>query len=267
VSIKTRVRDALTRLAPETMTRIQSTRSRAHALRMLDQWGVPHLTEQVTARYGMTVQAGPFKGMRLSEHAREDHLSPYLLGTFETEVQPWVEQLLTGSYSLAIDLGARLGYYAVGTALRRPDLNVIAFETDRWARDATNEAASINGVSGRVAVHGYCTPEWLAANLPENALIICDIDGGERPLLCEEPRAKTLDSATLLIEIHDHLAAGTSIALHKRFLETHDLETVHSIPGSRTPSVDLSFLSAHDQARACCEIRDPLVWMLCVPRG
>ena len=81
----------------------------------------------------MTVLDGPFKGLLLPASAREEHIGPYLLGTYERELHGAWRKILTGQYNAVIDIGAKIGYYAGGLARHFPSTPSIAFDTDWWA--------------------------------------------------------------------------------------------------------------------------------------
>ena len=61
---------------------------------------------------------------------------PKLLGVYERELNPYIEQACALNFPLIVDVGAAEGYYAVGMALRNPSARVIAFEMDARAREA-----------------------------------------------------------------------------------------------------------------------------------
>ena len=79
-----------------------------------------------------TVLSGPFKGMRYPlRSSGQGGLLPKLLGTYERELSPAIERLISDRPTLVVNVGAAEGYYAVGLALRAPQAQVIAFEMER----------------------------------------------------------------------------------------------------------------------------------------
>ena len=135
--MKKMVKRVLTAVAPESATAVFSARARAHSQRLIRDWGLLDLNRKLVERFGSTVQSGPFQGMILSPMTHREHLGPYLLGTYEAELHPWLEAAATGQFAQILDVGAKFGFYAVGLSRRIPDVPVIAFDTDWWARGAT----------------------------------------------------------------------------------------------------------------------------------
>ena len=66
------------------------------------------------------VASGPFAGMRHGDIAVGSVLTVKLLGTYEKELWPIIDQIIATAYPLIIDIGAAEGYYAVGLAMRIP---------------------------------------------------------------------------------------------------------------------------------------------------
>jgi ribosomal protein L11 methylase PrmA len=209
------------------------------------------------------VLSGPFRGMSLSELTRREHLGPFLLGTYEAELHPWIEQVSDRQYPAVLDIGAKFGYYAVGLARYMRDTSVIAFDTDPWARRATREMAAVNDTSN-VSIAGYCSPRWLDRHLQPGSLVISDCEGFESELFLEA-RTPALDSATLIIEVHDSLAPGVGAAIRQRFTRTHDISMVTEM-APVTPDADLNFLSAEEARTAVREIRGPQEWLRLTPK-
>ncbi|MCE9519160.1 MAG: hypothetical protein K8R87_06385, partial [Verrucomicrobia bacterium] len=113
------------------------------------------------------------------------------------------------------------GYYAVGLAVRMPNLKVEAFDIDLRARELCAEMASLNGVADRVSIHGACVPEQLSAAVAgQRALIISDCEGAELDIF-NDTIVPQLAACDLLIEAHDFIVRGISETLQERFGKTH----------------------------------------------
>ncbi len=263
-SLKTIIRNFLGTIAPQTLTAIQSARSRKHSHRLVREWGLQDLNLKLIERYGSKVISGPFVGMTLTEMTHLEHLGPFLLGSYESELHPWLERIALRQYSQILDVGAKFGYYAVGLARRMPTSKVIAFDTDWWARTATAEMATANSVPN-VVPSGFCSPRWLNRHLLPNAFLFSDCEGYEG-VLFEQARTTALDTATLLIEIHDELVVGVGASLRVRFARTHTVESVLSQPREPIPEL-LEFLTPAEAASASREYRGPQEWLLFTPRG
>jgi len=172
---------------------------------------------------------GPFEGMRYpSLRSKSSALYPKLLGTYEQELSPIIEELIAEKYTQVLDIGCAEGYYAVGMALRMPNVNVFAYDIDAEARSLTTEMAKLNGVDKRVQVEKNCDTETLKNfDFSKRSLIICDAEGYEKHLFtkaCLE-NLKTVD---LLIETHDFIDIHISSYLEQLFKHSHELQIIQS---------------------------------------
>jgi hypothetical protein len=263
--LKRLAKQALYAIAPRAAVTVMSMRARAHSQKLVRQWGLYDLNQRLIGEQGSHVLAGPFAGLVLSPMTHEEHIGPYLLGTYEAELHPWIEELSAGSFPQVVDVGSKFGYYAVGLARMFPRAEVVAFDTDPWARDATLEMVRANGTD-RVEVRGFCSPDWFDRNLRDGALIISDCEGFERDLF-PAVRSRALESATLLIELHEAFAPGASKAIAARFAETHQTRAVQARPETMQPELPGSSLTAEDVAKVSQEVRGPQEWLLLTPRA
>src|SRR5579863_8220696 len=62
---------------------------------------------------GTVIMAGPFKGMRYIDRSINSALFPKLLGTYESEIAPFLDKLKCIRPHTLINIGAGEGYYAV----------------------------------------------------------------------------------------------------------------------------------------------------------
>jgi hypothetical protein len=182
-------------------------------------------------RMDTRVLSGPFTGLAYVDRSLGSTYPPKLLGTYEKELWPAVEEMIRTNYQTIIDIGAAEGYYAIGLANRMPQCKVVAFEVQTDQHDLLRELATKNNVQSRLTLLGLCT----AANLSESlsnagrALIICDCEGGEGDLL--DPRSiAELKTADVLVETHDFVASGVSDELRRRFEPTHTIEQIPCAP-------------------------------------
>lgn len=192
----------------------------ARALRLLAKWRAHLVENTLRARSGSRVLAGPFEGMAYPVAASEGAGAARLLGSYEAGLHPVIERIVARGPDLVIDVGAAEGYYAVGLALRLPEAEVRAHDTDARARDACRALAGANGVGQRVAVAGEATHADFAACNGRHALVLCDIEGAEEALL-DPAAAPGLLGADILVEAHDLLRPGLSDRIAARFAPTH----------------------------------------------
>jgi hypothetical protein len=253
-------------VAPEWTTALMSAKARAHSHRVVQEWGCGPIHQKLIERLGTGVQEGPFAGMKLTDMTFAEQIGPYLLGVYESELDAAWETVFRGSYRQIIDIGAKFGFYAVGLARKYPQAEVMAFDTDWWARKAVREMAAANQTPN-VKVVGFCTSGWLAQNTCEGAFIISDCEGFEGVLFSDEVIAR-LGTATLIVETHDCLVPGVCERLHQAFGKTHMVKIVGMDGSRRAPNVNLSFLASdRDRELASQEARPDQIWLLCLPKS
>ena len=195
------------------------------------------------------ILSGPFKGMRWPAALNKTSYSAQmLLGTYELEIHHWIEEVIRDDYDLIIDIGAAEGFYAVGLAMRNPEIPIIAFEAEVAKHKTIKTVASSNSVKN-LTIKEICQRKDIvyAVSRHERVLAIIDIDGGEKDLLCAAsiPELRSID---MLIETHDGFVHGVTDLLKERFCETHTIEeiqtsqrTIEDIPNG----VDLPSELAH----------------------
>ena len=79
---------------------------------------------------------------------------PKLLGTYECELFPTLDDIANDCYDLIVNPGSGDGYYAVGLLRLMPGARAIAYETSPRRRLLTEHVAALNGVRERLTIHG-----------------------------------------------------------------------------------------------------------------
>lgn len=178
----------------------------------------------------LTVATGPFHGMRYPNlRSVGSALLPKLLGSYESELHPILEQLLRQPYDAVVDVGCAEGYYAVGLGLRLGTAEIYAFDTDSRAREVCREMSELNGVAEHVHVAGLCDKATLKSlPLGDRALIITDCEGYEKQLFDSE-MPEVLARHDLIIETHDFIDIGISQYIREVFSRTHCIRSIKSI--------------------------------------
>jgi len=95
---KSLVKRAFFAVAPQRAIQIMSARARAHSHRLAKEWGLIQLNKKLMRELGTQVVDGPFKGMTLTPMTYQEHIGPYLLGTYEMELHPWWDQVFQQSF-------------------------------------------------------------------------------------------------------------------------------------------------------------------------
>jgi hypothetical protein len=209
-----------------------------------------------------SVAQGPFAGMGYLPMASSRTALPMLLGTYELELNPAVEEICRAGCDRIVDIGAAEGYYAVGMAIRNPAASLTCFEMNPSVRHYLRRLARRNGVRERIQIAGECTTAGLDAALAgaERPAIICDCEGAEDVLL--DPRlVPDLRRALILVETHEGMVIGVEDHLHERFAPTHDIEVIRSRPRTRDDLPGGCDLTEDEAAVAMDEHRRRAEWM------
>jgi hypothetical protein len=135
------------------------------------------------------------------------------VGTFEREVQPWLQRFSSGA-DTAIDVGMAEGEYSL-FFLRQPGLrSVLGFEPFGTSRAAINENLSLNGLSkdSRLRLSSAFVgdspgpeTETLDSLLPQigkPVVIKVDVDGGEMAVLRGADKLIAGPATRWIIETH-----------------------------------------------------------------
>ncbi|MEA2311280.1 MAG: hypothetical protein QOE28_1248 [Solirubrobacteraceae bacterium] len=233
---------------------------------------VRRITDRFVAHHGLTVQAGPFAGMRYPAFAvgRGELVVPQLLGAYEAELQPAMAEVLAGGFEQIVDIGASDGYYAVGLARGVPEARVVGFEINPFPARVCLALAEENGVRDRLELRGECTPEELRSLPDRRTFVLCDCEGGEDVLMVPA-EVPLLRRAHLVVELHEFAAPGIETRIRERFSTTHDIDVLHTTP--RYPA-DYPQLRATpgttymDHALGLAEFRPmPMKWAVMRPRA
>lgn len=161
--------------------------------------------------FGDRVPQGPFAGLRYIRACIGSALWPKLLGTYEKELSPALEELIRWQPDVVINAGAAEGYYAVGMARRCPSAVISAYEMSAEGRKLIELLAAKNALGDQLQLAGELTPAILQNRL-SRALrpgIIMDVEGAELDLL-DLQLCPALTKAFIVLETHD-LAGGSSL--------------------------------------------------------
>src|SRR5438876_11547620 len=105
------------RWLPGPASHVRSFRVRRMARAFDRSKGLEQLTDRWIAAFGCGVSNGSFRGMAYVPEAVGSSLLPKLIGSYEQEITPAIEEMVAKRPPRIIDIGAAEGYYAVGLAL------------------------------------------------------------------------------------------------------------------------------------------------------
>lgn len=202
------------------------------------------------------VLRGPFKGLQYpnTRYVNSD-LAPKILGSYESELYPAIEEMCTRKYSDIIDVGSAEGYYAVGLAMRLPGAKVHAFDIEEDAIAMCKEMARLNNVYSQFTFNSFCSSETLA-NFPfkGRGLVICDCEGYEYDLF-NEKCLSNLKNCDLLIELHDLYNPKISPHIKSLFASTHQITIIGGQNKSKAQFPELADFNELEQAYILSESR------------
>jgi hypothetical protein len=185
------------------------------------------LMSALYALTGNTVFDGPFKGMQLLNDMIPLLDAPILLGCYEHELHPVVEQAIAADYVHILNIGCSVGYYAVGFARRMPKTIIEAFDILPNAQQICAQMAQLNGVQDRLHVSGLFSGEDFARYEGKKTLAFVDIEGEEINLLDPE-RYPALRKIDVIVELHNVVNPNMSKVLSNRFEGSHTVEIVEN---------------------------------------
>jgi hypothetical protein len=236
-------------------------------LRLLGRWRSRMLANTYLQREGAVIRGGPFAGMRYVDTATEGALIPRLLGTYESELHPYLKAFAAEGTQDVIDVGCAEGYYAVGLARLMPQAVVHAYDIDEAARLACAELAAINGVADRVQIGGAFPPDGFQAFAGRRVLVMVDAEGAELDILRPD-RNPALAGMNIIAETHDLYRKGALQQLADRFAPTHRLILVRQQPKVFELPDWLHAQPHLDQLLAVWEWRQaPTPWLVMRPKA
>lgn len=184
--------------------------------------------ESLNENESKKIKRGVFKDMIYpSLESYSSVLAAKLLGAYEIELSEVIEETLQKPYKNVLDIGCAEGYYAVGYALRLPEVKVHAFDINTETLSMCKEMAIVNRVNNKIEYYNKCTPEFLAnSDFSEPTLIISDCEGYELELFSSEI-VKNLKNCDLIIELHEKVHPDIVNILTNVFNKTHNIKLIH----------------------------------------
>lgn len=220
------------------------------------------------------VQRGPFTGLVLDGESNisKGPLAAKLFGLYEWRV---LEQIRTlGPFEDVLNIGAADGYFSLGLLKAGLARRSICYEMTQEGRDAIRRNAERNGVCEDVVIKGKAD-ETIIDDLPPlgfnpaNALVLCDIEGGEFDVLTG-PLLDFLAPAVMIVELHDRIHSGKPDRrdeIIKRLPASVDFEIITTVPAPWSGIEDIEALSDNDRALVLSEGRREIgEWLVVTPK-
>ncbi|HEX5755084.1 MAG TPA: hypothetical protein VFY12_01860 [Arenimonas sp.] len=230
---------------------------------------------RIFQKHGGVVQRGPFVGLALDGHSNvsKGPLAAKLFGLYEWAVIERIRAL--GPFQDVLNLGAADGYFSLGLLKANLASRSICYEMTKQGREAIQRNAERNGVADSVVIKGVAD-EGIINDLPAigfdpaNALVLCDIEGGEFDVLTER-LLEFLAPATLIVELHDRIHSGEPnrrAEILGRLPPDVDYEVIRSVPPPWSGIEDIEALSDNDRALVTSEGRRAIgEWLIVTPKA
>jgi hypothetical protein len=260
------IKQVLRRVSPNLFMSVQ-LRYRRLRFRFVNQGRDFRAKQALCRRYGRRILAGPFKGMKYPYDVVLSSCVPKLVGSYEEELHSVIDEIIRRRYSIVVNVGCAEGYYAVGFALRMPDVLVYSFDTDPTAQHYCANLAKLNVVSERVRVKGFCSHGELRQLCGRESVILCDCEGFELELL-DPVTVPQLASTDILVELHEFIKPGVTDTIFSRFRDTHSVTLLDTRERDPKRYSILETLAPPDRYSALCENRPaPMQWAYLRSKG
>jgi hypothetical protein len=220
---------------------------------------------------GFILQGGPFAGMKMLDLSNrgDGDISPKLLGTYEQELHPFIEQMSANRYDAIVDVGCAEGYFAVGLARLFKDTPVLAYDTDEETLEIVTRMARLNDCEDQIITGAFCDPAELKRVFEEypRSLVIADCEGYEKTLFSDPATNWAGRKSDLIIECHDLWDDTITPTIKDALDATHDITTV--LATGRNPNAYdfLAHLGDMQRFKAVWERRGARQnWLICTAR-
>lgn len=229
---------------------------------------IDSFVKKIFERTNMTVIAGPFKGMKIVPEGNwgSGDLIPKLIGSYENELYPYLEEVFALRPTSMINVGCAEGFYGVGCGLRLPFVKQIFFiDINTKSLEIARRAATANGLLEERCTF-TTTTDCLDNLTTERPFIFMDCEGAEYELL--DPKARPgLAKAIIMVEMHPFYRLGMPIdAVIKRFSDTHHVRLISQ--GPKNPYIPcMEDFPDSVKMRLICENRPcTMHWLYMVPK-
>lgn len=186
------------------------------------------LVRQIGEATNYTIEDGPFKGLILPRFGSWSDLdiASKILGAYELELFPYIENLIQQRPKFIINVGASEGYYAIGLKRRLPASQCYTYDIDERSFRILAECAQSNNVEvSRLESFDYCDPlKAIDSTCHDFGCFIFDCEGFELEIL-KFPKFAS-QASIFLIELHEHLKPGVTKALTDFLRESHELTII-----------------------------------------
>ena len=214
------------------------------------------------------VARGPFKGMKyFTIRSDGSHNYSKVLGTYETELYPFIYDAISNNPNTIINIGAGDGYYSIGFSLLFPDAKIIAYENTNHEQIMHKDTSILNNITN-CELRGLCTQDQLLEmDIDNKTLIICDCEGYELQIFTDDLFNK-FSNFNAIIETHDFINPYITETLAKLFKKNgYIVYIIESIKDREKINLynlnELKELNPDDKFNLLKERPDGMKWLYC----
>ncbi|WP_262273287.1 hypothetical protein [Microvirga yunnanensis] len=175
--------------------------------------------------------------------------------------------------STLIDIGAADGYFGVGLVAAGVYTRSVCFERDPVTRESLLALARLNNVEDRITALGTADVNSIAelerAGVDlSDAVVLCDIEGGEFDIFSKELLGK-LSKSRIIIELHNNMVENGDSLLQRLVSDAQtyfDISYIETGPRDPTSIPLLRDMADDDRWLLCSEGRGVYQnWMVLSP--
>jgi hypothetical protein len=233
-------------------------------------WAHQRKAELASHIFGVTagrVHRGPFAGMKIyPEYRASDNPVGKLMGLYECEIFPAIEEVIEWEPDVVLNVGAGEGFYAFGYALKT-QAHAVLVDLDQSAFSMAEKNAQLNGITNYTFSTDSSVDNFQSIlSKYERPHVFMDCEGYEDQLLDPVALPALLKSA-IIVESHDCFRPGITPKLIDRFITTHTIQVINQ--GAKNPYQDIVYdLDDFDKMLMCVEGRpSTATWLYMSPRN
>ncbi len=168
---------------------------------------------------------GLFSGMKMRGIVSTgSNLYAKLLGCYEEVVMNELTLMLAKNYENLINIGSDEGAYAVGIALKFPNMNIFTFDCNKKAQAQCLKLVQLNNVKNKFVINGCFDFSKIAGiDDKKKTLFLVDCEGCENEIFTRE-MLTSFTNADYIIELHYERYPLLLEKMRSIFSETHDIK-------------------------------------------
>jgi hypothetical protein len=173
---------------------------------------------------------GPFKGLKFSSTASlASSTYSKLLGSYESEIHPFIDQVLQNKYKVVINIGCDDGYYALGFAKYLKGTPVKAYDINKAALIKAYDLSVKNELQNQISFFGgFFSGDIEKLDAHVKALFLVDCEGEEKHIFTKLNVHKLIN-ADLIIELHINVYPDLENYFREIFAATHHIKIANSL--------------------------------------